>query len=66
MTTLGWIMILLFVYIFFGPFRAMQEMLAKQRIPEAAQRLNRIRLVVTTNLILGLITSAVAAAGRFH
>jgi hypothetical protein len=34
-------------------------------LPEAAASLNQIRLIVAINLVLGLVTVAAGASGRF-
>ena len=65
MMVLGWVMIFLFVYIYFGLFRVLRVLVAGQRFPEAGQYLNRIRRVVGINLVLGLVTSTVAVVGRY-
>lgn len=64
MMVLGWVMIFLFGYIYFGLFRVLRVLVTEQRFPEAGQYLNRIRHVVGINLVLGLVTSMVAVVGR--
>ncbi|MBF0186995.1 MAG: CopD family protein [Magnetococcales bacterium] len=61
----GWFMILLFFYVFFVLFRRMRRFISQHLFPEAGMVMERIRLVVTINLILGLLTSTIASAGRF-
>jgi uncharacterized membrane protein len=61
----GWLMILLFVHLFFAPWRRFQAALAGGDTAEAARRLGRIRLIVATNLALGLLTVAIASSGRW-
>ncbi len=63
MHVVGWVMIALFVFLYAVPFRRFQKALA--RGGEAAGHLTLIRRIVAVNLVLGLITSAVAAWGRF-
>ncbi len=63
MHALGWVMIALFVFLYAVPFRRFQSALAGGG--EAAGHLTLIRRIVAVNLVLGLITSAVAAWGRF-
>jgi len=65
MAGLGLVMIALFVYLFFVPYPRLRRAVAAGEWPEGAAHLASIRRIVTTNLILGLITSAVAVAGRF-
>ena len=65
MNTLGLLMAGLFVYLYAGPYQGLRRHVAASEWEEAAARLARIRLVVTTNLVLGLVTSAVGAGGRY-
>lgn len=65
MQGLGWLMILLFLHLYFAPYRRLREAVITEQWPEAAKQLNQIRLIVGTNLGLGLIVSAVAAGGRY-
>ena len=62
---LGWIMVAIFVYLWFGPYRRFKAGLTAGNPTEAAAALNRIRLTVTTNLALGLINAAIGASGRY-
>ena len=62
---LGILMILLFLHLFFGPYRRMNQALESNNIEEAAKRLGQIRGVVAINLTLGLTISVVASAGRY-
>jgi uncharacterized membrane protein len=55
----------IFVAIVTGPWREFGAARAAGDAPAAATALNRIRLMVTLNLGLGLLTVAVAAWGRF-
>ena len=65
MTTIGLLMMLLFMHVFFGPYRRMKLALAANDIPEAGRRLGQIRMIIGINLALGLIVTVVASAGRF-
>lgn len=65
MQGLGWIMIAIFLYIWFGPYRRFRAGLAAQDAPAAAAALDRIRQTVTLNLALGLINAAIGASGRY-
>lgn len=59
----GALMILLFLYLFFGLWPDFRRAMAGGDLIEAARRLERIRKIVLTNLILGLLTSVVGATG---
>lgn len=61
----GYLMMGLFAYLFFVPYKGLKEAVGAERWPDAGACLNRIRMIVGTNLILGLFTAAVAAGGRY-
>ncbi len=65
MLSLGMIMALIFVYLFFKPNRQLQRAVSQQNWPEAGQALAQIRTLIGANLHLGLITIVVASAGRY-
>jgi uncharacterized membrane protein len=65
MQTTGILMMLLFLHLFFGPWRRFGEAVDKQAFPLAAQKLNQIRQIVAINLVLGLVTVVAGASGRF-
>jgi uncharacterized membrane protein len=65
MSGLGVLMAALFAYLFFLPYPAMRRALADGDVPRAGLHQARIRLVITVNLTLGLVTAAIAAAGRY-
>ncbi len=65
MQGLGLVMMGLFLYIYFVPYQQMGTALEQQDIPAAAAAMNRIRGIIATNLVLGLITSAVASSRLF-
>jgi len=65
MIGIGTIMILLFMHLFFAPYRRMNQALDANDIQEAARRLGQIRLVVAINLSLGLTVGVIASAGRY-
>jgi uncharacterized membrane protein len=65
MTAIGVVMILLYLHVFFGPYRRMKQALSANDIPEAGRRLAQIRIIIGINLTLGLIVTVVASAGRF-
>src|SRR5881227_211742 len=55
MQGIGIIMMLLFFHLYFAPWRRFQAALARRDYPAAAVQLNQIRLIVTLNLVLGLL-----------
>ncbi|MFZ0469129.1 MAG: CopD family protein [Thiogranum sp.] len=64
MQALGWLMILIYMHLFFAPFRRLKEAVVTAQWPEAGKQLGRIRHIVGVNLALGLIVIAVASGGR--
>jgi len=58
-------MVALFFYLFFLPYRRMETALAAGDLPGEAAQQAVIRRIVTINLTLGLIISALVAAGRW-
>lgn len=60
----GLIMTGVFLFVFFGPWRAMRAAVAAQDNPAAAAAAERIRKLILVNLALGLLTVAIAAWGR--
>ncbi len=65
MNTTGIVMAGVFGYVALAPWRAMQAAMAAGDTATAEAAMNRVRLGVTFNLALGLITVAVATWGRF-
>lgn len=65
MSGLAWLMIALFVYLYFKPYKGLVQAVESAQWPVAGAHLARIRQIVGTNLILGLCTVAVASAGRY-
>jgi uncharacterized membrane protein len=65
MATTGTIMMLLFVYLIFAPWRRFRDAVDSGALPEAAKSLNQIRQIVGVNLLLGILTIVVGGAGRY-
>lgn len=64
MLALGIVMILIFLHVFFGPYRRLCQAVEQQQFKEGADHLAKIRKLVGINVIVGLVTVAVAAGGR--
>jgi len=60
----GLLMAAIYLVIFFGPWKRMRQALAANDLPAAASANDRIRLLVTANLLLGLLTTGIAGWGR--
>ena len=65
MQTLGIVMILLFMHVFFAPYRRLRLTLQANDFQTAGKHLNVIRKLVAINLSLGLIVIIVATGGRY-
>jgi uncharacterized membrane protein len=65
MQGIGILMMLLFLHLFFAPWRRFGDAVQRKDAPEAGKHLSQIRRVVAANLVLGLLTIVVGASGRF-
>jgi uncharacterized membrane protein len=65
MMGLGIVMMLLFGHLFFAPNRRLQAAVARADWPEAGRQLGTVRRIVEINLVLGLLTAAIGASGRY-
>ncbi len=65
MNAAGIIMMLIFLHVFFGPFRRLKQAVVIEDWPTGASKLAQIRLLVGINTILGLSVIAIAGAGRY-
>ena len=65
MQATGILMMLLFLYLFFAPWRRFSHAVEKPAFDEAGKALNQIRRIVAINLVLGLVTVAAGTSGRF-
>ena len=65
MQGIGIVMMLLFLHLYFAPWRRFRAAVARRDTPQAARQLNQIRWIVTINLLLGLVTVAVGSSGRY-
>jgi len=64
MQVTGILMILLFLHLFFSPWRRFRYAVERAAFSEAAKELGQIRRMVAINLVLGLLTVIVGASGR--
>jgi uncharacterized membrane protein len=65
MQGIGWIMILLFAWLFHGPWLKFKRAVDVQDWPTAGASLNRIRQIIAVNLPLGLLVVIIGATGRY-
>ncbi|MGZ5092405.1 MAG: CopD family protein [Burkholderiales bacterium] len=64
MTVIGIVMSLIFLHLYFAPFGRLKRAVAAEDWKAAGAALNQIRILVATNLTLGLINVAVGVLGR--
>jgi uncharacterized membrane protein len=65
MQGIGWLMILLFVWLFHGPWLAFKRAVDAEDWASAGASLDRIRQIIAINLPLGLIVVIIGASGPF-
>lgn len=65
MNGLGTLMILLFLHVYFAPYRRLREAVTTENWPTAGNNLNQIRKLIGINLSLGLLTVMVATIGEY-
>jgi uncharacterized membrane protein len=65
MMGLGILMVLLFLHLLFAPWRRFRAAVARQDWAEGGRQLGQIRMLVTINLVLGLVTVAIGGSGRY-
>lgn len=65
MNGLGVAMILIYMYVFFAPYKRLKAAVAEQRWPDGGKALAQIRLLVAANTTLGVLVIIVASGGRF-
>ena len=64
MNGLGIAMILIYMHVFFSPYKRLKAAVTEERWPDGGKALAQIRFLVATNTILGLIVIVVASGGR--
>lgn len=65
MMGLGIIMMLLFLHLYFAPWRRFRAAVAREDWAEGGRQLAQIRTIVTINLVLGLIVVVIGGSGRY-
>jgi uncharacterized membrane protein len=65
MHIIGIIMILLFLHVYFAPYRRLNRALAASDFATAGEQLNEIRARIAINLILGLAVIVIAGGGAY-
>lgn len=65
MHIIGLTMTGIYAYIFFVPYQKLKAAVANKEYPTGGALMNKIRQLVTTNLILGIITIIIASGGKY-
>ncbi len=65
MLGVGIVMMLIFFHVFFAPYKRLQRAVAAEDWPTGGKALGQIRMLIGINLVLGLVTTAIASGGRF-
>jgi uncharacterized membrane protein len=60
----GLAMMAIFLHVYFAPFQRLKRHVAAQDWPAAGAALNQIRQLVGINILLGLLTIAIATVGK--
>jgi uncharacterized membrane protein len=61
----GVLMILLFLHLFFAPWKRYRTAIDVQDFAAAGRQLNQIRMIVALNLVLGILTVIIGGSGRY-
>ena len=62
---LGIVMILIFMHVFFVPYRKLRHAVIVENFHEGGAKLAQIRQLVGINILIGLTISIIASAGRY-
>lgn len=61
----GILMMILFLHLSFAPWPRLRAAVDAGALPDAAKNLDRIRMLVAANLLLGIVTVLAGATGRY-
>lgn len=65
MNGLGLIMMLIFLHVFFAPYRRLRKAVAAQDWPAGGKALGQIRTLVGINTAIGIVTIIIATGGKY-
>jgi uncharacterized membrane protein len=65
MLGLGVVMMLVFMHVYFAPYRRLKAAVAAQEWPDGGRQLALIRRLVGFNTLLGLMVTVIGAGGRY-
>ncbi|MDH3979182.1 MAG: CopD family protein [Gammaproteobacteria bacterium] len=61
----GYVMMLLFLHVFFAPYKRLKQAVATADWQAGGKQLAQIRGLVGANLVLGMLVIAIASGGRY-
>lgn len=61
----GIVMVMVYLHVFFSPYRRLKQAVIVQDYPLAGAQLNQIRKLVGINIMIGLLVIIVGSAGRY-
>ena len=61
----GLLMVMIYLHVFFVPYRRLRQAVIIQDYPLAGAQLNQIRKMVGINILIGLLVITVGSAGRY-
>ncbi|MGD8783824.1 MAG: CopD family protein [Thioalkalispiraceae bacterium] len=61
----GIVMIMIYLHVFFAPYKRLKQAVAIKDWQTGGKQLNQIRILIRTNLILGIVVVGVASGGRY-
>lgn len=65
MNGLGIVMVLVFMHVFFAPYKRLKSAVQNEDWPTGGGALAQIRMLVGVNIIIGIVVIGVASAGRY-
>ena len=65
MNGLGIAMILIYMHVYFAPYKKLKAAVAEQRWPDGGKALAQIRLLIAANTTLGVLVVIIASGGRY-
>jgi uncharacterized membrane protein len=66
MMALGIIMMVIYTYLYFAPWQRFRRAVSTADWSAADKNIRQIRLLVGTNLVIGLATVVIGASGRYY
>ncbi len=61
----GLLMVVIYLHVFFAPYRRLRQAVIIQDYPLAGAQLNQIRKMIGINILLGILVIIIGSAGRY-